>query len=77
MTHLDYRPDGVRAAVSVVLTTYPGKDIRAMIRGAATVSNALGRRATQRAIEGAILSALKEVPDAMARNDLSRYQARR
>ena len=48
-----------------------------MIRGAATVSNALGRRATQRAIEGAILSALKEVPDAMARNDLSRYQARR
>src|SRR5690606_13463762 len=39
VTKIEIKPDGaVRAQVSVIIGTYPGRDIRAMLSGAATVS---------------------------------------
>ncbi len=56
----------VRAEVSVILSTYPGHDIRAMLSGAARVSGG-GDFATmrQQAIEGAFSGALKRLSQAM------------
>ncbi|MCB9667405.1 MAG: HEAT repeat domain-containing protein [Myxococcales bacterium] len=57
---------GVRAEVSVVLSTYPDHDIRAMLSGAARVSGSgdfVSMR--QQAIEGAFSGALKRLPQAM------------
>ncbi len=60
-------PDpGVRAEVSIVLSTYPDHDIRAMLTGAARVSGSgdfVSMR--QQAIEGAFSGALKRLPQAM------------
>lgn len=57
---------GVRAEVSVILSTYPEHDIRAMLSGAARVSGG-GDLASMRAqaIEGAFSGALKRLPQAM------------
>ncbi len=52
---------GTRVRVSVVVATYPGRDIRAMLQGSATASGASA--STQRlALEGAIRSALRQLP---------------
>lgn len=57
---------GVRAVVSVILNTYPGRDMRAALRGAATVPNGTGAAAEQQALEGAVRGALRSLPQAMA-----------
>lgn len=60
-------PDrGVRAEVSVILSTYPEHDIRAMLSGAATVSGG-GDPASMKkqAIEAAFSGALKRLQQAM------------
>ena len=56
---------GTRAVVSVILATYPGRDMRAMLRGAATVPGATGASAERMAIQGAIRGALRRLPQAM------------
>jgi hypothetical protein len=56
---------GVRAEVSVVLGTYPGRDMKAMLRGGATVPGSGGPDAERRAIEGAFQGAVRRIHQAM------------
>lgn len=61
------RPGGaLRASVSVVLQSYPDRNIRSMMTGAATVTGASGPQAQQQAIEGAFRGALRNLAQAMA-----------
>jgi hypothetical protein len=57
---------GTRVAVSVIVATYPGRDMRAIMQGAATVSGS-GADASTQALEGALTGALRQLPQAMAR----------
>lgn len=57
---------GTRAVVSVILNTYPGRDMRAILQGAATVPGASGNSAREQAIQGALRGALRRLPQAMA-----------
>ena len=60
------RPNGgLRARVSVVVQTYPDRNVRSMLNGAATVMGASGDSARQQAIEGALRGALRGLPQAM------------
>lgn len=67
VTKVEARPDGsVRAQVSVVIGTYPGRDIRAMLSGAATVSGGgVGEAAKVQAVQAAFTGALRRLPQAM------------
>jgi len=67
VTKVEVRPDGaVRAEVSVVVGMYPGRSIKAMLSGAATVpGGGSSPVARQRAIEGAFTGALRRLPQAM------------
>ncbi len=56
---------GVRAVVSVILGTYPGRDMRAILQGAASVPGGRGREAREQAIEGALRGAMRRLPQAM------------
>ncbi|MGB0678579.1 MAG: HEAT repeat domain-containing protein [Polyangiales bacterium] len=69
VVRIEERGNGVRAVVSAILGTYPGRDMRAMMQGAATVQGATGPAATQRAIEGAMISVLRQMPRAMQASD--------
>ncbi|MEC7522623.1 MAG: HEAT repeat domain-containing protein [Myxococcota bacterium] len=67
IVELESRPGGgLRARVSVVLQSYPDRNIRSMLNGSATVMGATGAQAQQQAIEGAIRGALRNLPQAMA-----------
>ncbi|HEX4352797.1 MAG TPA: HEAT repeat domain-containing protein [Polyangiales bacterium] len=55
-----------RVAVSVIVATYPGRDMRAIMQGAATVSGG-GDQAYGQALEGAFSGALRQVSQAFAR----------
>jgi hypothetical protein len=57
---------GTRVAVSVIVATYPGRDMRAIMQGAATVSDSGGDAYIQ-ALEGALSGALRQLPQALAR----------
>ncbi|MCC7538694.1 MAG: HEAT repeat domain-containing protein [Deltaproteobacteria bacterium] len=67
LTSLGPSGGGLRAEVSVIVGTYPGRDIRVMLRGAATVqgvdiSTASARQqAESQAIEAAVRSALRRL----------------
>lgn len=54
-----------RAVVSVIVGTYPGRDMRAILQGAATVPGATGEAAARAAIEGALRGAMRRLPQAM------------
>lgn len=56
---------GTRAVVSVIVGTYPGRDMRAILQGAATVPGATGEAAVRAAIEGALRGAMRRLPQAM------------
>lgn len=57
---------GTRVAVSLILSTYPGRNMRAMLRGAATAVG--GRDGNfEQALEGAITGALRKLPQALGR----------
>lgn len=56
---------GTRVAVSVIVATYPGRDMRAIMQGAATVTG--GNDAYVQALQGAFSGALRQLPQAMAR----------
>jgi hypothetical protein len=56
----------VRAQVSVIVGTYPGRDMRAMLSGAATVSGGGSGDSTRlEAVQAAYSGALRRLPQAM------------
>ena len=63
---LEDNGDGTRAVISVIVNTYPGRDMRAMLRGAATVPGGHDAFAQRTAIEGAVRGAIRSLPQAMA-----------
>jgi hypothetical protein len=64
---VEKKPDGgTRVAVSVILATYPGQDMRAIMQGAATVSGG-GAKDYAQALEGAFSGALRQLPQALGR----------
>lgn len=65
VTQVEERPDGAtRVAVSLIVATYPGRDIRAMVNGAATAMGH-GQDIRRQALEGAFNGALRKVPQAL------------
>ncbi len=63
---VEQRSDGgVRASVSVIVGTYPGRDMRSILQGAATVMGG-GSGARAQAIEAAFTGALRNLSQAMA-----------
>jgi len=58
-------PSGTRVVVSVIVGTYPGRDMRAILQGAATVPGAGGPGAIRAAIEGALRGAIRRLTQAM------------
>lgn len=66
ITSVEEKPGGgTRAAVSVIVQTYPGRDMRAIMQGAATVTG--GGDVHGRAVESALSGALRQLPQALAR----------
>lgn len=67
ITSVEARPGGaLRAAVSVIVNTYPGRDMRSILQGAATVSGSGATDAArQQAIEAALTGALRRLPQAL------------
>ncbi|MEM9731207.1 MAG: HEAT repeat domain-containing protein [Myxococcota bacterium] len=60
------RGNGVRAEVSVIVLSYPSRNMRAMLRGAATASGTYSAGTAEQAIQGAIVGALRRLPQVMA-----------
>ena len=56
---------GTRVVVSVIVATYPGRDMRAILQGAATVPGGGGDAAVQAAVEGALRGAIRRLTQAM------------
>lgn len=66
VTSIENKPDGgVRAVVSLVVATYPGRDMRAVMQGAATAMG--GGDIKSQAVEAAFKSALRQLPQALVR----------
>jgi hypothetical protein len=66
VTSVERKPGGgTRVAVSVIVATYPDRAMRAIMQGAATAMGGGDTRA--QAINGALKSALSQLPQAMAR----------
>lgn len=63
------RDGGVRVDVSLIVNTYPGRDMRAILTGSATVRGSSGARARRRAMEGAFTGAMRRLPQALAAAD--------
>ncbi|MEO0323205.1 MAG: HEAT repeat domain-containing protein [Myxococcota bacterium] len=57
--------EGTSATVSVILGTYPGRDMRAMLQGRATVPGQTGPAARNGAIRGALRGATRRLGQAM------------
>jgi len=59
---------GTAASVSVVVGSYPGRDMRAIVKGKATLPGGTGSQADRdKAVEGAVRSALRKLPPTLAR----------
>jgi HEAT repeat protein len=56
---------GTRAVVSIIVATYPGRDMRSILQGAATVPGGRGPDAERQAIEGALRGALRRLGQAL------------
>jgi hypothetical protein len=62
---VEKKPGGAtRVAVSVIVATYPGRDMRAMMQGAATVTGSSSQIHKQ-AVEGAFSGALRQLSQAL------------
>ena len=59
---LEPKGGGVRAVVSVIVLSYPGRDMRGMLRGAATASGRYSADTAEQAIQGAFVGALRRLP---------------
>jgi len=66
---LETEGGNTRAVVSVILGTYPGRDMRAILQGRATVPGATDEQARQQALEGALRGAIRRLPQAFAAAD--------
>jgi hypothetical protein len=62
---VEQTPTGTSARVSIILATYPGRDMRAMLSGSARVPNSTGPDAVRRAVQGAVQGSLRRLPQAM------------
>ncbi len=62
---LEQTGPSTRAEVSVIVSSYPGREMRAMLRGAATVTGGNPKTRTEDAIQGAISGAMRRLPTAM------------
>ncbi|HSN85034.1 MAG TPA: HEAT repeat domain-containing protein [Polyangiales bacterium] len=62
---LEPKGDAVRAVVTIVVLTYPGREMRGMLRGAATASGGYDGDIAEQAIQGAFLGALRRLPTVM------------
>jgi hypothetical protein len=70
VVRIEVRPDGVRAVVSVIVNTYPGRDMRAILNGAATVQGGGdGASVRRQAVQGAFSGALRRLPQALEAAD--------
>lgn len=67
VTKIEQKPDGaLRAQVSIIVGTYPGRAMRVMLSGAATVSGGgTGEAAKLQAVQAAFTGALRRLPQAM------------
>lgn len=66
VTKLEPKDGALRAQVSVIVGTYPGRAMRVMLSGAATVSGAgTSEQAKLQAAEAAFTGALRRLPEAM------------
>ena len=65
VTSVGERDGGIRADVSVILYSYPGRAIRAMLRGGATVTGARGPDAVDQAVRGAVRGAMRSIDQVM------------
>ena len=59
---LEPKGGGVRAVVSIIVLSYPGRDMRGMLRGAATATGRYTTETAEQAIQGAFVSALRRLP---------------
>jgi hypothetical protein len=67
VTEFESSATGTRVKVSIILGTYPGRDMRAILQGSATVPGAQGVEAQRMALEGAIRGGLRQLGSALAR----------
>ncbi|MFZ1864401.1 MAG: HEAT repeat domain-containing protein [Polyangiales bacterium] len=59
---LEPKGGGVRASVSIIVLTHPGREMRGMLRGAATASGRYSAETAEQAIQGAFVGALRRLP---------------
>ena len=59
---LEPKGAGVRAVVSVIVLSNPGRDMRGMLRGAATATGRYSSETAEQAIQGAFVGALRRLP---------------
>lgn len=59
---LEPKGAGVRAVASIIVLSYPGRDMRGMLRGAATASGRYSQETAEQAVQGALISALRRLP---------------
>ena len=59
---LEPRGAGVRAVVSIIVLSNPGRDMRGMLRGAATATGRYSSETAEQAIQGAFVGALRRLP---------------
>lgn len=70
LVSLESSGQGVTAVVSVVINTYPGRNMRAMLQGRATYpAGGMSEQSVQKAVEGAVAGALRRMPQALAASD--------
>lgn len=63
---LEPKGSGVRAVVSIIVLSYPGRDMRGMLRGAATASGRYSAGTAEQAVQGAFVGALRSLPTVLA-----------
>lgn len=59
---LEPKGPGVRAVVSIIVLSNPGRDMRGMLRGAATATGGYSPETAEQAIQGAFVGALRRLP---------------
>lgn len=59
---LEPKGESVRASVSIIVLTHPGREMRGMLRGAATALGSYGAETAEQAIQGAFVGALRRLP---------------